>query len=330
MPAVRPHPNRCATTLATRVPPEAGGGPYEPPGAGSADARVDLKLLLFRARRALETRGTDAARARFRSVDEPDLLAGTVQDGVARGVAVALEEVVALCDGPEPPPPEDEPDEDGAERFEGRDLRRKKDILVASGGARIRWSRRGGILFVDRDHDVHEEDCIRFEDRRDLGDLDGFAGDPDERPRLFSPAFLRPVVLVHGARRHRLVLEGRLGRRADGYDCRIVFQGDSGESFVRMVVIVRNDRDDHRLRVRFIGCRDPRAIDSDGTPAFSTVRYRSRWFVAATLVRACGRLRVGDREVAVPGAQCHGTHRHEFRLGGRPWRDGEAEASGHA
>lgn len=312
------HLDRLATTLADRAPGPAEPAPTFPEPRG--DARVDLALLTYRARRALAERGTAAARARFATVHSQDLLAGTVQDGTARGVMVALEETIALCGGAEPVPPELVPDEDDAARFEGRDLRRKKDILVASAGARIRWSRRGGVLFVDRAHDVHAEDCIRFEDRRDLGDLDGFVPDPAERPRIFSPAFLKPVLLVQGKRRDRLVLDGRLGRTAHGFPCRIEWIGNRDEDFVRMVVFVRNVHDDHRLRIRFLGCRNVDAIDSDGTPAFSTVRTGSRWFVAATLVRACGRLRVGDRDVAVPAAQCHGTHRHELRLGGRSWR----------
>jgi hypothetical protein len=318
MPAHPPHPDRRATTLAVR--PAAGPGPFAPPGEGSADARVDLKLLLARARRALAERGTPAALERFAQVDAPDLLAGTVQDGVARGVMVALEETLSLCTGEEPARPEDLPDEDGAERFEGRDLRRKKDILVASGGARIRWSRRGGLLLVDRAHEVHEEDCIRFEDRRDLGDLDGFVGDPAERPRLFSPGFLKPVLLVQGPGRDRLELAGRLGRRRDGYPCRITFVGDKGEAQVRMIVQVENPHPDHRLRIRFVGCRDLAAVDSEGSPGFALVRHQTRWFVAATLVRACGTLRVGEARVATPAAQCIGRHRHEFRLGGGPWR----------
>jgi hypothetical protein len=38
-------------------------------------------------------------------------------------------------------------------------------------------------------------------------------------------------------------------------------------------------------------------------------------FVAFTLVRACGRLRVDGSEVAVPGAQCRGVVEHVFTLG---------------
>ncbi len=259
--------------------------------------------------------------ARFAAIDAPELLAGTVQDGVARGVLVALEESASLCRGSEPPRAEDLPDPDDAEEFTGRDLRRKKDIVVASGGSRMRWSRRGGLQLVDREHEVNEEDCIRFDDRRDLGDLDAFAGDPHEKPRLFSPAFLKPVRLLQGRSGSRLDLQGRLGRRADGHPCSIVVLARADETQVRLIVRIDNQHDDHRLRIRFLGCRRPEAIESDGTPGFELVHAGHRHFVAATLVRACGRLRVDDELVPVPLAQCRGEHRHEFRLGGARWSD---------
>ena len=316
------HPDRLAATLAQRVEALAAlpADIIPPTTLVGFDARVDQALLSWRTRRALATRGTPAAFARFATIDAPELLAGTVQDGVARGVMVALEEALSLCHGTEERPVEELPLDDGAERFVDRELRRKKDILVASGGARVRWSRKGGVQFVDRDFDVNEEDCIRFEDRSDRGDLDGFAADPDERPRWFSPAFLKPVLLAHGPNQHRLEPAGRLGRRADGYPCRITLVGRRDEPFVRMVVLVHNTRDDHRLRIRFLGCRRADAIDSDGTPGFVAVSNDARHFVAATLVRACGRLRVGEAIVAVPAAQCRLALRHEFRLGARPWR----------
>lgn len=317
------HPDRLATTLAVR---ETGGtGPFAAPGAGSADARVDLKLLLHEAREALATRGTAAARQRFEAIDAPDLLAGTVQDGTARGVMVALEEVLSLCSGTPGSRPEDREIDEDAQVFEGKELRRKKDILVASAGSRIRWSRKGGVLLVDREHGVHAEDCIRFEDRRDLGDLDGFVPDTAERPRLFSPAFLKATRLIQGPTFDRLELTGRLGRRADGFPCRIDFVGDKQEPTVRMVVRVTNQRDDHRLRIRFLGCRNEAAVASAGTPGYSEVLAHSRWFLAATLVRSCGRLRVGEGAfVATPGAQVHGELRHEFRLGGAHWTSAPA------
>ena len=312
------HPDRRATTLAVRE--AASEGPHARPGAGSDDARVDLKLLLHQARRGIEERGTDAARRRFAEIDTPDLLAGTIQDGAARGVMVALEEVLSLCSGTAGQRPEERPVDDDGTVFEGRDLRRKKDILVASAGSRIRWSRKAGVLLVDRAHDVHAEDFIRFEDRRDLGDLDGFVPDTTERPRLFSPAFLKPVQLIQGPSFDRLELRGRLGRRSDGFPCRVDFIGDKEEPTVRMVVRVTNQQDDHRLRIRFLGCRNAAAVPSEGTPGYSEVLAHSRWFLAATLVRACGQLRIGSEDfVATPSAQVHGEIRHEFRLGGARW-----------
>ncbi|MEY2979843.1 MAG: hypothetical protein RL562_70 [Planctomycetota bacterium] len=312
------HPDRSARTLAVRATP--GPGPFAAPGPGSADARVDLKLLLHEARVALAERGTEAARRRFADIDAPHLLAGTIQDGTARGVMAALEEVLSLCSGTPGLRPEDRVADEEAQVFEGRELRRKKDILVASAGSRIRWSRKGGVLLVDREHGIHAEDCIRFEDRRDLGDLDGFVPDTAERPRLFSPAFLGAARLTQGPTFDRLELVGRLGRRADGFPCRVDFIGDKQESQVRMVVRIVNRHDDHRLRVRFLGCRNPAAVPSAGTPGYSEVLAHSRWFLAATLVRACGRLQTGDGgTVATPAAQVHGELRHEFRLGGAPW-----------
>ena len=101
---------------------------------------------------------------------------------------------------------------------------------------------------------------------------------------------------------------------------RIDFIGRKDEPFVRIVLRIVNEHDDHRLRLRILGCRDHRAIAADGTPGMVALHAGGHHFVAATLVRACGRLRVGDAIVAVPGAQCHGPLRHEFRLGGFPWR----------
>ena len=56
-----------ATTLAQRevLELEAFDGPFEPPGAGSEDARVDLKLLEYELRDALASRGTEEAEARL-------------------------------------------------------------------------------------------------------------------------------------------------------------------------------------------------------------------------------------------------------------------------
>ena len=317
---MRPHPDRLAQTLAQRatLPPDAREGPFQQPDLGSADARVDLKLLAFAAQEAVATRGTGPARARLAEVTgSPDLLAGTVQDGTARGVMLGYEEAISLC-APEPTVASGAPspgeDATSAQEFGPKDLRRKKDILVASGGSRIRFSRKGGVHYVDRARDLNMEDCVRFEERRDMGTLDGFVPAPDERPRLYSPAFLKPVRLVQGSARDRLELEGRLGRRAHGFPCRIVIEGRKDEPWVRLTVSVRNEHDDHRLRIRLLGFPDFAAIAHRGTPAWEVVAHQGRRFVAATLVRACGRLQVGDRLVAVPAAQCHGWITHELRL----------------
>jgi len=312
-----PHPDRIASTLALRdrLARAAGPGPFALPGPGSADARVDLKLRWHATRVALRQRGTDAARARLSGLDTPDLLAGTVQDGVARGLMVALEEAESLCGEPAGDEP-DPADEDAPPITDRAQLRRARDVLIASAEARVRFSRKGGILLVDRARDVHLENCIRFEDRPDAGDLDGFVPVVGERPRLFSPGFLAPVLLEQGRTRDRLVLEGRLGRGPRGFPCVLRLEARKEEPFVRLSVRVRNDFDDHRLRIRFLGLCDPASIGHCGTPGWETVEHRGRRFVAATLVRACGRLRVGDRMVGVPGAQCRGWIEHEFRLGG--------------
>ncbi|MBK8977756.1 MAG: hypothetical protein IPM29_17755 [Planctomycetes bacterium] len=318
-----PSPDRLADTLAVRerLWATAGPGPFRAPGAGSADARIDLKLWWWQARTAVAARGTDAARARLASVDTPDLAAGTVTDGVARGVRVALEEAISLCE-PAPPPPPPEPDDplDPLLVFEGRELRKRRELLVASGGARLRWSRRGGILFVDRDHGVHAEDCVRFEDRRDRGDLDGFVPDPDERPRLFSPAFLKPVRYEENRTLQRLTLDGRLGRRGDGYPCRMVVSGRPTDARLRIELTLRNEHDDHRLRIRLLGCANPAALATEGAPPPELCLRRGGVFLAVTLVRACGVLKVGALCTPTPDAQCRGLIHHVLHLGGAPWR----------
>ena len=53
------------------------------PGPDSADARMDLKLLAHRTRKALAERWTAEAEARLAGLSSPDLWAGTVQDGTA-------------------------------------------------------------------------------------------------------------------------------------------------------------------------------------------------------------------------------------------------------
>ena len=228
------HPDRAAPTLAQLVSPAAHDDAWPPPDPGSADARVDLKLLAWRAQRALETRGTDAARERLGSLTSEHLWAGTVQDGAARGFAVALEEAISLCEPAPPTEPTTEPDTVLA----GRELRRKRDLLVASAGARVRFSRKGGVLFVDRKQDVHVENMLCFEDRTDTGTLDAFEPLAEERPRLFHPGFLHATRYEQGAQRDALLLEGPLGRRPHGYLFRLKLEGRKTENVVRLTIAV--------------------------------------------------------------------------------------------
>ena len=318
-----PHPDRAAPTLAVRerLLADAPAGPFQQPGPGSADARVDLKLLWWRARASVAERGTPAARERLAMVESPDLEAGTIQDGTARGVAVALEEAISLCT-PRPESVEPEPTELAALEHvvvTGKDLRRRREFLVASGGARIRFSRKQGVLFVDRDHDVNAADCIRIEDRRDRGTLDGFVADPDERPRLFSPAYLKPVRFEESPTRTRLHLEGRLGRRPDGFPCRLVVEGRPDRQRVTLRIAIRNDHVDHRLRLRLLGCRNPAVIASEGAPDATLEFRKTRFHIAVTLVRSCGELRVGDAGVPCPSAQVSGWIHHVLHVGGAAW-----------
>jgi len=309
-----PSPERVAATLAQRAElAERMEGPFRLPNPGSADARVDLKLAAWQARQAVAGRGTARALARLAGLDAPDLVAGTVQDGTARGLLVAYEEAVSLC---APPAAATDPFTDPLTRvLEGKELRKQREFLIESGGARVRFSRKGGVHLVVRTADVNLERCVVFEDRADQGTLDGFAACEGERPRLFSPSFLRPVQMLRHADADRLVLRGRLGRRPTGYPCEIVFLGRRDQRTVAMTVRIDNRHRDHRLRIRFLGV-PPALLESEGTPGFEEVVAGHRRFVAATLVRACGRLQVGERVVEVPGAQVPGWIEHRFHLGG--------------
>ncbi len=313
--SLSPHPDRLATTLAERQLLLARGekGPWQAPGSGIVDARVDLCRYRDAARRALETRGNDAAREWLAGLDTPDLRAGSIQDGTARGLMARLEEAISLCD-----PAESEPariiDEEHAPLTPVQ-LRRKREYLVASGGARIRFSRRMGILLVHRREEIHSEKCVQFEDLSDQGCLDEFRPVPGERPRLFSPAFLTPVEYHQTTEGDRLELEGRLGRRISGYPCRLTLEGHKSEQGIRMRLRFENHHRNHRLRIRFWGLPPTGYISHRGTPGFTSVETPTRSFVTATLVRACGRLKVGDSYVATPGAQVLSTIKHEFGLG---------------
>ncbi|MGE3171518.1 MAG: hypothetical protein AB7O97_02755 [Planctomycetota bacterium] len=308
------HPDRRAATLAgTAAPAKILAGGHLPPGRGAGDCRIDLKLLQWRALRAVSR--SAAARARLEAYDpmlRPDLWAGTVQDGVARGFAVALEEAIALAPPePAPPPP---PDAAVLQVFTGKELRKKRDLLVDSAGARVRFSRKGGLLLVDRAAEVHSENCLRFEARADLGTLDAFAPDDGERPRLFSAQFLQPVRYATGAGYSELELRGRLGRTARGFDCTVRLIGRPQESRVQLDIHVDNRHRDHRLRARFLGV--PTAlIEHRCTDVHELVENDRGGFCAFTLVRACGRLRVEGELVETPAAQCQGAIEHTFLLG---------------
>ena len=309
------HPDRVAATLANLADARAtrNGMPFAPHGAGAADCRIDLKLLQWRAIAAAERAGR--ARAHLMPFDHkahPDIWAGTVQDGVARGFAVALEEAIALA--PATPPLVLPEDPLHTRVFEGKELRKKKDLLVASGGPRVRFSRKEGLLFVDRASGVSSANCLRFEARRDLGTLDGFVGDESERPRLHSAQFLQPRRYVQGPGFSRLELAGRLGRGPVGWNCEIVLTGIEAEPSLRLCIRIENRLGGWRLRARFLGISSA-AIEHECMPVREVVQHSGGGFVAFTLVRACERLLVDGVEVAVRGAACLGTIEHHFRLG---------------
>lgn len=310
------HPDRAAATLANlRAATDAAG--FAAPGAGAADCRIDLKLLQWRALQAIATSAASREHLRpFAREQHPDLWAGTVQDGVARGFAARLEEAIALAPPPPPPMPTPAPlaDSPGAKIVAGRDLKKHKDLLVASGGARVRFTRKEGLLFVDRGADLHSSNCLRFEARRDLGTLDEFVPAVDERPRLYSAQFLQPRRYVAAPAGHELLLAGRLGRGAIGWDCELELTGRPDEASVRAVLRLDNRQRAMRLRARFLGL-PLAAIAHECTPVHEVVANDARGFVAFTLVRSVETLRVDGAAVAAPGAACRGPLEHVFRLG---------------
>ncbi len=319
---MKSHPDRRGRTLLQcHAARESDLGPWDPPGPGSRDARIDLKLLAFRAQQALLH--STAARQRLLGLSptlRPDLWAGTVQDGTARGFAVALEEAASLL--PEDPRDGDPtavlaahpPDPLRGQILHGKDLRRRKDLLVTSAGPRVRFSRKEGLLLLDRDGGIRSQGFLRFEDRTDRGTLDGFAADPTERPRLFDPRFLQPVLHRQGPDLHALVLEGSLGRGRTGFPCRLALLGFPDEPFLRLTLRIDNPHPDHRLRARFLGLpRDH--IRHRCTDVAEPIDGPHGGFVAFTLVRACGTLLVDGTAVPTPAAQCLGPITHHFQLG---------------
>ncbi|MCB9884063.1 MAG: hypothetical protein H6838_01150 [Planctomycetes bacterium] len=305
------HPDRHAATL-VQLASGSNAAAHQPPGLGARDCRIDQKLLLWRARRAM-TR-SEAARAhldRWPEASHPDLWAGTVRDGVARGFSAALEEVISLASP-----------EDGADPFElpadarvttGKDLRRRRDVLLASGGARCRFSRKTGLLFVDRESDVQSANCLRFEARRDCGSLDHFEPDAAERPRLFSAQFLQPELLAETSDTTLLRLVGRLGRGPIGWRCALTLVGRIADDAVHLRIELPGSEPGWRLRARFLGLPSA-TVTHHCTDVREEVAGAQGRFVAYTLSRACGVLHVDGQPVAVPGASDHGPLVHDFDL----------------
>ncbi len=308
------HPDRAAATLANLA-ASAVHGPAEfaRPGPDAADCRIDLKLLQWRALAAAATcKASRAHLAAWNEETHPDLWAGTVQDGTARGFAVRLEEAIALA--PPPPPSRAVSDLDNAKTTTGRDLRKRKDLLVASGGARVRFTRKEGLLFVDRNEELHSSNCLRFEARSDRGSLDQFVAAADERPRLYSAQFLQAQRYTEAAAARELVLAGRLGRGPLGWNCQVTITAWADEPTVHLTITIDNRLVGWRLRARFLGLPSD-AITHDCTPVRDVVQNDAGGFVAFTLARAVGTLHVNGTPIATPAANCQGTLVHHFRLG---------------
>lgn len=314
MPAPQqPHPDRLAATLLQVLQGDTAPTAARTPGPGSTDCRIDLKQWIHRAEHAAAR--SEAARAHLAPLARerhPDLWAGTVRDGVARGFAARLEEACSLAPGHDAAPADDPT----AEVCEGRELRRKKDLLVASGGARARFSRKGGVLLVDRAHDSNSENCLWFEARRDHGTLDGFVAAPEERPRLFSAQFLKPTRYVTGKQRTCLTLSGRLGSGELGWPCEIVLTGDADDERLHIDIGLPRIVPGWRLRSRFLGI-PAELLEHACTPVRECVDGPRGGFVADTLVRSCGRLDVAGEVVATPDAERPGPLQHRFSFGTR-------------
>lgn len=322
------HPDRLATTLATLQAARAARPDREPTAvaAGAADCRIEGKLLQFHALRAAKLQPSAAAHLEpFRQELFPELWAGTVQDGVARGFQVRLEEVCSLAGILPPITPTTESEcgpapavdrDDKLVTFTGKDLRRKKDILVASGGSRVRFSRKGGLLFVDREHDINSENFLWFEGRQDHGTLDGFQGADDERARLFSAQFLKPQRFVQGKHYTELELNGRLGRGSIGWPCRILLVGLSDEPSLRMTIDLGATVPGWRLRSRFLGVPAD-LLHHHCMPVRELVHSDRGGFVADTLVRSCATLLIDGQPMPVPDAASPRGISHNFSLGNR-------------
>ena len=95
----------------------------------------------------------------------------------------------------------------------------------------------------------------------------------------------------------------------------MTLEGRKDERCLRLTVAIENRHPDHRLRIRFLGFPDLPYIVHHCTNVWEAVRERGRGFLSASLVRACGKLLVGDDVVAVPTSQCLGWIEHKFTLG---------------
>jgi hypothetical protein len=333
MPAAQlSHPDRLATTLATLQAARASraSADFAPIGAGSADCRIELKMAQWRALRAAAASPAAAEHlAAYARQDFPELWAGTVQDGVARGFQVRLEEVYSLAPDSQaheylapgakaPAANRDDSDESAPTgkrtEFTGKELRRKKDILIASASSRVRFSRKGGLLFVDRENDINSENCLWFEGRRDVGSLDGFAGADDERARLFSVQFLKPQRFLQSKHYCELELAGRLGRGAIGWPCRVLLIGDTNAANLQLTIELGANVPGWRLRSRFLGVPE-QLVHHHCMPVRELVTTEHGGFVADTLVRSCATLHVDGEPMAVPGAASLGAIRHTYSLG---------------
>lgn len=94
------------------------------PGGGARDARINLKILQWHALRAADTSAKVRERLHeFDPATRPDAWAGTVQDGFARGFAVALEEAIALGQQPVIEQPFDPVH---TQHITGKDLRKRR------------------------------------------------------------------------------------------------------------------------------------------------------------------------------------------------------------
>ncbi|MFT4512166.1 MAG: hypothetical protein ACI89X_002196 [Planctomycetota bacterium] len=331
MPAAQlSHPDRLATTLATLQAARSSrnSGDFAPIGNGSADCRIELKMAQWHALRAAAASPAAAEHlAGYDRKDFPELWAGTVQDGVARGFQVRLEEVSSLAPAelmPGTPAATSDQDRSGEPaptgkrtEFTGKDLRRKKDILIASAGSRVRFSRKGGLLFVDREHDVNSENCLWFEGRRDTGSLDGFAGADDERARLFSCQFLKPRRFLQSKHYCELELVGRLGRGAIGWPCRVVLIGDTNAPDLKLTIELGATVPGWRLRSRFLGVPE-QLVHHHCMPVREQVTTEHGGFLADTLVRSCATLMVDGDPMPVPDAASPRAICHTFSLGKRP------------